>query len=82
MAKRITAITREERDKYLRELDNETRRWAKSERKRIEGEAEFLRGILDKRPGAGKLTSVNIEFASKLTSKNINQLLGVETTES
>lgn len=73
----LQTISKQERDRFLDELDRETRRWTQSERKRIEKESEFLKRVLKARAGTGKVTTSNIERTSKLTADNINQLLGV-----
>lgn len=75
------AIKKEERDKLLDELDRETRRWTKAERKRVEAEAEFLRKVLKARAGTGKVSTSNIERVSKLTAHSINQLLGLKAAD-
>lgn len=75
------AIKKEDRDKYLDELDQEVRRWTKAERERIEKEAKFLKKVLKARAGAGKVTTTNIERVSKLTAQSINSLLGLEAAE-
>lgn len=76
-----TAIPKEERDRYLDELVQETRRWAQEERKALEKKADFLKKVLEARAGSGKVTTSNIEHTSKLTAQNINQLLGIRAAE-
>lgn len=81
MSVEFQALTKQDRDKLLDELDQETRRWTQSERKRIEDEAAFLQRILKARAGSGKLVTTNLDFASKLTAISINNLLGIQAAQ-
>ncbi len=81
MAVEFQALTKQDRDKLLDELDKETRRWTQSERKRINEQADFLKRVLKARAGSGKLVTTNLDKASKLTAVSINNLLGIKAAQ-
>jgi hypothetical protein len=75
---KIQAISREERDKLLDELDQELSYWAEEERLNIRESAALLKQIRKAR--TNKTAEKNLDFVSKVTSDNINELLGFRVT--
>lgn len=75
---KIRAISREERDKMLDELDQAMSYWSQEERTRIEEEAKLLKQIRKAR--TNKTAENNLDFVSKVTANNINELLGFRVT--
>ncbi|MCA8938945.1 MAG: hypothetical protein KDB07_04020 [Planctomycetes bacterium] len=77
----LRSISKEERDVLLDQVLQETKRWAKAERKRIDAEAEFLKRALTARAGTAKVSTANLEQASKITARSLNELFGIQVAQ-
>lgn len=77
----LRAVSKEDRDVLLDQVTRETKRWAKSERQRIDRSAEFLKRALKARAGTSKVSTANLEQTSKLTAQSLNELFGIQVAQ-
>ena len=64
-----------ERDARLDALETATKEWADKETQRLTDEVTFLKSLVKKRTGAGKLTNQNVTDSSKLVVDEISRFL-------
>jgi uncharacterized membrane protein len=67
--------TREERDARLTTLENAVNEWGIKERGRLEAEVSFLKSIINKRTGAGRLANQGISDSKDILVQKIGEFL-------
>lgn len=68
--------TKDERDENLKNLQDETKKWADKEVERLDNEAKFMRAVVKGRTGSEELGSLNLFEASKVVQVEIDSFIG------